>query len=75
MRGLGVACAFLNSQSVPAYLLPASKNNDSVKACYLNQFGFNTQHVIVPIANQNSLRTEANYIERNDCYLLADQMK
>ena len=58
---MGATCAFFDSQSVPAYLLPASKNIDFVKACYyLNQFGFSTQHVIVPVADENSLRTELN---------------
>ena len=42
------ACAFFNSQSVPGYLLLASKNNDFVKGCYLNQFGIITRHGIVP---------------------------
>ena len=82
---MGAVCAFLNSQSVPAYLLQTSKNNDSVKACYLNPLGFITQDVLVPIAeaicffylyfDQNSLRTEINSIERNGCYLSADKMK
>jgi hypothetical protein len=46
---VAAACAFFNSQSVPAYLLPTSKNNDF----YLIQFGVITQQadffIFIPI--------------------------